>query len=115
VATHVDPDWKDRYAHRVEAYRLPPTESKRTVWVNQVGADGMTLNTLLHGPDTPPELADLSAVQVLRKIWVQEFHVVEEVVTLRDPKDRPPAAIRLVSPYELDARTGAKRLTRIRE
>lgn len=109
MATHIDPDWKDRYAHRVEAYRLPSTESGRVAWATQVGADGMTLNTLLRGPDTPPGLADLPAVRVLRQVWVQEFLVVAGEVVLRDPKDRPPAAIRLVSPYELDARTGVKR------
>jgi hypothetical protein len=46
---------------------------------------------------------------VLRRVWIQEFQFTEGGVVLRDSKDRPPAGIRLVSPYGLEARTGAKR------
>jgi IS5 family transposase len=109
LAGHADPDWFDRYAHRVESYRLPTSTDKRAVWAARVGADGTRLAGLVLAEDAPAGLAGLPEIEVLRRVWIQEFQYTDGVVVLRDPKDRPPARIRLVSPYELDARTGAKR------
>jgi transposase len=33
-------DWYERYAHRVEEYRLPKAQAKRTALVETIGADG---------------------------------------------------------------------------
>jgi IS5 family transposase len=113
LAVHADPDWFDRYAHRVESYRLPTSTDKRAVWAARVGADGIRLLERVFAAtdeDTiAAGLAGLPEVEVLRRVWIQEFQHTEGVVVLRDPKDRPPAGIRLVSPYDLDARTGGKR------
>ena len=111
LAEHAQPEWFDRYDHRIENSRLPRKDRERQEWVAQVGADGMRLWDMLTGPDTPPGLIELEQVQLLRRVWVQEFQVTDGVVVLRDPKDRPAAAIRLVSPYDPDARTGMKRQT----
>jgi transposase len=109
LAGHADPDWFDRYDHRIENYRLPTKDSERQAWAVRVGADGMRLWDMLTARDAPPGLTDLDQVQLLRRVWLQEFHLVAGAVVMRDPKDRPPAAIRLVSPYDPDARTGMKR------
>jgi transposase len=109
LAAHADPDWFDRYGRRVEAYRLPGRDTERTAWAAQVGTDGMRLWDLLTAEGAPPGLAGLEQVELLRRVWLQEFQVVDGRVVMRDPKDRPPAAVRLVSPYEPDARTGMKR------
>ncbi|MEV7041154.1 IS1182 family transposase [Amycolatopsis sp. NPDC051061] len=116
LAAHADPDWFDRYGRRVENYQLPKTDAQRQAWAARVGADGTRLWGLLTGPDAPVELVELPQVQVLRRVWIQEYVVIDtldegRVVVMRDPKDRPPAAGRLVSPYEPDARTGRKRHT----
>jgi transposase len=109
LAGQLDPAWFDRYGSRVETYRLPRTDPERQAWAARVGADGMRLARLLTSPDAPPGLAGLDQVQVLRRVWLAEYQVVDGRVMLRDPKDRPPAVIRLVSPYDPDARTGMKR------
>jgi transposase len=116
LAEHADPDWFDRYGRRIENYRLPKAEAERRAWAAQVGADGTRLCELLTAEDAPPGLADLSQVQLLRRVWVQEYSVTDtsaghRIVVMRDPKDRPPAALRVVSPYDPDARTGMKRQT----
>ena len=114
LAEHADPDWFDRYGRRVENYRLPKTDAERQAWAARVGADGARLWDLVTSPDTPSGLAGLEQVQLLRRVWIQEYLVTGttdggRVVVMRDPKDRPPAAIRVVSPYDPDARTGMKR------
>lgn len=47
-------------------------------------------------------------VETLRQVWVQHFHLAEGEVARRDPKDRPPGATRLVTPYDVEARGGKK-------
>jgi hypothetical protein len=42
-------------------------------------------------------------------MWVQHFHLVGGEVRRRDPKDRPPGAKRLVTPYDPEARGSKKR------
>ena len=92
-----------------ETYQLPDNDAERAAWAAQVGRDGMRLWQMLTSPDTPSGLVDLDQVQLLRRVWLAEYQVSDGQVVMRDPKDRPPAAIRLVSPYDLDARTGMKR------
>lgn len=116
LAEHADPDWFDRYGRRIENYRLPKQDAERQAWAAQVGADGTRLWDLLTAEDAPSGLADLVQVQLLRRVWVQEFRITtgpdgRRIVVMRDPKDRPPAAIRIASPYDPDARTGVKRQT----
>lgn len=111
LASWIDPAWIDRYGTRIENYRLPRKPGERAAWARQVGADGQRLLTMLGSADAPPGLTELEQVRVLRRVWDQEFTVTGDEVVLRDPKARPAAAARLVSPYDLDARTGSKRDT----
>jgi transposase len=111
LTEYADPEWFGRYARRIESFRLPGKDSERQAWAVQVGADGMRLWALLTDPEAPQGLAGLERVELLRRVWIQEYHVVDGVVVMRDPKARPPAGIRLVSPYDPDARTGKKRQT----
>ncbi len=116
LAEHADPEWFDRYGRPVENYRLPKAEAERQAWATQVGADGARLWQLVSGPDAPPGLVTLPQVQLLRRVWIQEYQITGtpdggQIVVMRDPKDRPPAALRVVSPYDPDARTGMKRQT----
>ncbi len=61
-------EWYERSAHRVEEYRLPKEQSKRTALVETIGADGYAL---LHAIYTTAELNWLEhvpAVQTLRRV-----------------------------------------------
>lgn len=69
----------------------------------------MRLLQAVTAPDVPGLLRSLPQVEILRQIWVQHFHLVEGEVQRRDPKDRPPGAKRLVTPYDSETRTGSKR------
>jgi hypothetical protein len=71
----------------------------------------MGLLRMVWADDAPAALRLLPQVEVLRQVWVQHFHLVEGEVARRDPKDRPPGAKRLVTPYDIEARGSVKRDT----
>ncbi len=103
------PEWFQRYARRIEEYRLPRGREARQAYAQTVGADGMRLLEAIYGAGAPPALRELPAVELLRRTWVQQYVTVDERLRLRDPQDMPPAAAELESPYESEARYGAKR------
>src|SRR5260370_13737891 len=43
LATRISRDWLERYAHRVENYRLPKAESQRKELAEQIGRDGLSV------------------------------------------------------------------------
>jgi transposase len=103
--------WYTRYTHRVESSRLPKDPHERVTWVQTVGLDGALLLAALYDPTAPPSLRTLPAVALLRQVWVQQFVSADGVLRLRTSEELPPAAQRIVSPYDAEARTGAKRDT----
>jgi transposase len=103
------PDWFKHYATRAEDSRFPGARTKRAEVGQRIGMDGMRLLQAVFSPQTPTGLRELDQVQVLRQIWVQHFHLVAGEVRRRDPKDRPPGATRLVTPYDPEARGSKKR------
>ncbi|MBU3863224.1 IS1182 family transposase [Streptomyces sp. 4503] len=111
LAAQVDTEWFDRYGHRVEEARLPRSKDKREAWVGQAGADGMRLLEAVFSPQAPREARSLEAVELLRQIWVHNFQIVDGAVRRRDAKNVPPGRLRPFSPYDTDARAGAKRGT----
>ncbi len=111
LASQVDAEWFDRYGHRVEEARLPQGKQKRQAWIEHAGADGMRLLEAVFSPQAPRQARSLEAVELLRQIWVQNFQIVDGVVCRRDAKDAPPGRLRPFSPYDTDARAGAKRGT----
>ncbi|WP_432128812.1 IS1182 family transposase [Streptomyces sp. bgisy082] len=105
----VPADWLRHYATRADDSRFPQARSQRAEVGLRIGADGMHLLGMVRAADAPPGLRTLPQVETLRQVWVQHFQLVEGEVRRRDPKDRPPSAIRLINPYDPDARGGAKR------
>lgn len=109
LAEVAEPDWFKHYATRAEDSRFPQARSKREEVGRRIGADGMHLLMAVTSPETDGRLRVLPEVETLRKVWIQHFHLVEGEVVRRAPKDRPPGALRLVNPYDIEARCGKKR------
>lgn len=103
-----EPDWFRHYATRAEDSRFPRTNAKWAEVGQRIGGDGTRLLRAVFAPDVSSRLRDLPEVGILRQVWVQHFHQVEGEVRRRDPKDRPPSAMRLVTPYDVEARGGRK-------
>ncbi|MET8704749.1 transposase, partial [Kitasatospora sp. NPDC004723] len=104
-----DPHWFRHYATRAEESRFPKSRTGREEVGRRIGTDGTRLFEAVTSPDAPRTLRELPQVQVLRRIWVQHFHPVGDEVRRRDPKDRPPGAKRMVTPYDVEARGSVKR------
>jgi transposase len=102
-------DWFERYGRRIEDDRLPKGTEARRAYAVQVGTDGLSLLEMVSAPTAPPGLARVPAVEVLRRIWIQQYVVIEGAMRLRAPKDMPPPTAQIESPYEHDARYGIKR------
>jgi transposase len=70
-----------------------------------MGADGLRFLAACYAPDTPAGIWSLAAVQVLRRVWVQQFYApaASGLVRWREPQDQPPSAQLILSPYDPEA------------
>lgn len=104
--------WAERYGPRTHSWHPPASTSKREEMALVYGRDGFALLEAVHTADAPAWLRELPAVQVLRTMWVQNYHrAVTEAgaeVKRRESTDLPPGRLRLASPYDTDARYGLK-------
>lgn len=107
----VAPEWAQRYERKWEDYRLPKTEAERLALGEAVGRDGLWLLTTIYGPDAPAWVRQIPAVELLRRIWVQNFYQEEGVLQWRHAQNIPPAAQAICSPFDAEARYSIKRQT----
>ena len=54
-------------------------------------------------------LRELPAVQIFRRVWVQNFYWEEDQLRWRDANNVPPAGQCIDSPYDPEAHYGQKR------
>ncbi len=108
LKSQITPDWFDRYSRRIDEYRLPKKETERRALAEQIGRDGQYLLTCLEGLSSA-ELLDLPSVQMLRQIWQQQYAVQDRQLRWRNQAELPPAAERVESPYDGQARFSKKR------
>jgi transposase len=109
LRTQVGAEWGDRYATRLESYRLPSSPADRAALALTIGHDGYALLAALWAPESPAHLRDLDAVVSLRRIWVQQFYVEQGEVRWREEGNLPPASLWINSPYDPEVRYGTKR------
>jgi transposase len=111
VLEHCPSVWGERYGARLSEFRLPRSDSARTQWAEQVGTDGHQLLAWLWSSETPTWMRQVPAVEMLRQIWVQQFCLVKDRCRWRnsDKDGLPPAAKRLCTPLESEARYAEKR------
>jgi len=106
-------DWRDRYGPRFDEYRLPKAKDERQALAEQIGADGRDLLHQIYAADAPPWLRDVPAVQMMRQVWIQQYHAGEpdHAMRWRASDDLPPGSQMINTPYDPDARYGHKRTT----
>ena len=117
LAGVIDQEWAGVYGSRIDNLHLPASDTKRAALALSYGRDGYRLLEAVYAPGAPAWLAELPAVETLRRIWVQQYYRVidgaGEQVIRREATEQglPPGRSRLVSPYDLDARYSEKRGT----
>jgi transposase len=104
-------EWYERYAHRIEEYRLPKGKEKRTAVVETIGADGSALLDAIFSTPELHWLLHVPAVETLRRVWVQQFEVVDGKRRFRADDSIPPPAKMICSPYDEEATYGRKLTT----
>src|SRR5919109_19845 len=115
VPQQVSREWYDRYGLRSDQVRLPKEVSKREALAHKIGADGYQLLDSVWAAESAPYLRDLPALEALRQIWLQQYYRCTipglEALRWRTGDEQPPAAVRITSPYDLEARYCSKRDT----
>jgi transposase len=111
-------DWNRRYGTPMTSWRPPQSEAKREELATAYARDGYTLLEAVYDPPAPPWLREIPAIDVLRRVLLQNYTRTitasgREVIRRRekepDGDGLPPGHARIASPYDLDARWGAKR------
>jgi len=104
-----DPEWARRYQGRSDEGRLPKGKDAQRELAERIGADGATLLAAIYADAAPPRLREEPAVEVLRRVWVQNYLQTEAGVRWRtDEEGIPPAARFVSSPHDADAHLGKK-------
>lgn len=111
LGKHTQPEWLERYCERIEDYHLPLSQSKRTQQAEVYGKDGLQLLDSLFEDTAPSWLRQIPAVEVLRRVWVQQYYCYGNKIRWREQSEAPPASVMISSPYELDAHYSKKKTT----
>lgn len=111
LRAHAPQEWYERYAMRTEEFRMPKGETKRQELVEQIGRDGWQLLAWVRKEAAPQWLREIPAVEILRRVWVQQFWVEEGKIHWRSNDHIPPASLLISSPYDTQAHLSIKRDT----
>jgi transposase len=103
--------WYERYGTRTEEYRFPKEATKRQALTEQIGADGWALLMAIRTAEAPAWLPEVPAVEILRRVWVQQFWMDAGVMRWRSDQDIPPASLLISSPSDPEAHLSSKRST----
>jgi transposase len=112
--------WTRKYGTPVTDWHPPASKKKQDELAVTYAEDGYGLLRAVYDKRSPAWLAEIPAVETLRRVLVQNYTLVvhadgREVIRRREKSVReggdglPPGEQRIASPYDTDARWGAKR------
>jgi transposase len=111
-------DFARRYGAPMTSWHPPASQAKRDELAIAYARDGYALLEAVYDSSAPAWLRELPAIDVLRRVLVQNYTRAitgdgREVVKRREKEPEgdglPPGHLRIASPYDLDARWGVKR------
>jgi transposase len=107
----ISEDWYERYRWRFDDYRLPKKKNEREQLARQIGLDGHYLLDQVWRLNEELEVRHLWSLEVLRRVWVQQYTFINEQLVWRNPDSSglPPNSICIESPYDIEARNSSKR------
>ncbi len=97
-----------RYERRPDHGRLPSSKEQQAALAETIGVDGRTLLQAIYSTDAPPLLRQVPAVDLMRRIWVQNYLQTQDTLQWRSNEDLPPATLFISSPYDTDAHLAKK-------
>lgn len=101
-------EWFERYGRPFTSWRLPRKAAEVEVLAQQIGEDGIYLLSQVDLATSPLRIRQIPEVEILRQIWQQQFYQEDEKTLWRKETDLPSPAMRFVSPYDMDVRSGYK-------
>ncbi len=104
-------EWYERYGTRTEEYRFPKEATKRQALTEQIGPMAGGRLPAITSADAPARLSKVPAVEILRRVWVQQFWMDAGILLRRSDQELPPASILISSPYDPEAHLSIKRST----
>jgi transposase len=112
LRAQAQPEWVERYDRRAENDRLPTSAAKRQALAQRIGADGAALLAAIYAGEAPSWLRAVPAVELLRRVWVQNYVQTDETVQWRTDAEGIPSASQFISsPYDAEAHYARKRTT----
>jgi len=111
-------DFTARYGTPMTGWRPAISQTKRDELAIAYARDGYRLLEAVYDQHAPAWLAQIPAVDVLRRVLVHNYtrtlaSSAREVITRREKAPQgdglPPGHLRIASPYDTDARWGVKR------
>jgi transposase len=111
-------DWARRYGTPLTSWRPPASQAKQDELAIAYARDGYALLEAIYDKAAPAWLGELPAVDVLRRVLLQNYTRAigedgREVIKRREKEPEgdglPPGHARIASPYDTDARWGVKR------
>jgi transposase len=106
------PEWVERYSRRFDLEHQVPESKKaeRELFETTLAADGLYLLRSALAKTAPAWLNEVPAVQILWRVWIQNFTWAEgETLRFRTSEEIPPGRLFIGSPHDLDARYSQKR------
>ncbi|HET8681510.1 MAG TPA: IS1182 family transposase [Micromonosporaceae bacterium] len=113
VVPLLEPGWDERYGRRVETSRLlRHRNASAQALAEQIGADGRKLLAAIGADPVASWMHTLPEVAVLRLVWDQQYTPDSTGrLRLRTTEELAPAAERVHSPYDPEARYSTRRST----
>ena len=111
---HSQPEWVERYAKSFEVDHTikPSQQAAREALEREVAADGLFLLNAVFADDAPAWLSEVPVIQLLWRVWIQNFTWAEDAaLRFRSDTEVPLARAFINSPFDLDARLSRKRAT----
>lgn len=104
------PEWGERYSRKIDTHRICRNQDKLQALAKTIGRDGYTLLQDVYAEQELVEIRTLPAIEMLRRIWLQQYYIEAEDVQWREKKSHgfPPARKMIASPDDQDARYGSK-------
>src|SRR5260370_16945288 len=94
----MDPEWAERYQKRFSDFRLPKDAKERVALAETIGADGRRLLERVYAETRLPWLAELDAIETLRRVWLPTYHANEQGTPSLTHQTIPPSPLPITSP-----------------